>query len=71
VFPSGLSVQPVSSETSGERSLLKVRIAVDSPPADGIERGVLTLNAADGDQTELLTVPLTLVRKLRPEQRSP
>jgi hypothetical protein len=71
VFPSGLSVQPVSSETSAERSLLKVRIAVDSPPAGGIERGVLTLNATDGDQTELLTVPLTLVRGSRPEQRSP
>jgi len=48
---------------SSDRQTVSVELSLAELPSRGIEKAVLTLNALDGDATEMVTVPVSLVWK--------
>lgn len=60
-FPSALSVRLLTNEPiTAETARITAELAVSALPAQGVERGVLTLHATDGSDSEMVTVPVSL-----------
>ncbi len=50
-----------SSEFTADQTLVEVSLSLTELPEAGIEQANLTLHATDGDQPEMVTVPITLI----------
>lgn len=64
VFPSELAATLEAEGAPSEgRKMQPVTLSVSSRPATGVTRGILTLHATHGDESEMITVPVSLIRR--------
>jgi hypothetical protein len=47
----------------GGQSVVIIELSLSGVPQPGFERGTITLHAKDGDEAEMVTVPLSLIRR--------
>ena len=47
----------------GDQSVLTIELSLSGLPQPGFERGTVTLHAKDGEVAEMVTVPLSLIRR--------
>jgi hypothetical protein len=63
-FPSGIVATYESIlGTVPDHQSVRVQLSISELPQRGIEQAVLTLNATDGDASEMVTVPINLIWK--------
>jgi len=61
-FPSQLLAAITKTEAvSPDRTQVTVQLSLTELPAKGIEQAIVTLHAKDGDEAEMVTVPVTLI----------
>jgi len=67
-FPSQLLGAIAKSEAvAPDRTHVTVQLSLTELPAKGIEQAIVTLHANDGDEAEMVTVPVTLIWRSLPK----
>ena len=59
--PQLLATVEKTEPVEADKIMVTVKISLTELPAKGIEQGILTLHAKDGEEAELVTVPITLI----------
>ncbi len=69
-FPTAITATVGKTEELPDgRSLLTIEMSLSEVPTNGLERGTVTLHAKDGDEDEMVTMPVQLIRRsIEPEQ---
>ena len=61
-FPTQIVAKVEKTEPlDADKIMVVVQISLSELPSKGIEQGILTLHAEDGEEVELVTVPITLL----------
>ncbi|MFN9720961.1 MAG: hypothetical protein ACK58L_19875, partial [Planctomycetota bacterium] len=63
-FPTAVAARVGKSEVLPDgQSLITIDLSLSEVPPDRIERGTVTLHARDGEEDEMVTMPLQLIRR--------